>query len=437
MIKKIIKKLLPPSVLSLYHKKIAALADIYYHHPSNKMIIIGVTGTKGKTTACNIIWHVLTQAGYKVGLTTTANFRIRQEEWVNKQKMTMLGRFKLQKLLAAMVKAGCEYAVVETSSEGIKQWRHWGINYDIAVFLNLSPEHIEAHGSFENYKNAKGELFRMLTRKEKIINGQKIKKTIIANNDDPAAQYFLNFSAEIELTYGTTDNPDILAQSLHSENNGITWSINEFGFYLRQLGAFNIYNALPAVAVGLRLGLSLPQISEYLSGFLGMPGRMELIEEGQPYKVVVDYCYEPKSMECVFKTIQDLYIKPQLANKIICVFGACGGGRDTWRRPVMGELAAKYAQYSIITTDEPYDDDPGIIADAIINGLKKQNKQENKDYYKILDRRAAIKKAISLAKKDDVVLLGGLGSSTMIAMAKGKGVSWDDRIVAREVLRCG
>lgn len=429
MFKDFLKKIIPASWLSLYHKTLATTAAIYYRHPANKMIVIGVTGTKGKTTTCNILWHLLEKAGYKTGMTTTANFCIHNHQWANKNKMTMLGRFQLQKMLSDMVKAGCKYAIVETSSEGIKQWRHYGINYDVAMFLNLSPEHIESHGNYENYKQAKGELFRLLTKHEK----PGVQKIIIANADDQEVQYFLSFPASVKITYGTKEGADIVAKDLKTDENGITWKINNTGFYLKQIGTYNIYNVLPAVALGLHLGISLPLLSEYLASFPGMPGRMELINAGQNFKVIVDYAYEPKCFEAVLKTLQELYIKPELGNKIICVFGACGGGRDTWRRPVMGELAAKYAGYSIITTDEPYDDDPGAIADAIIAGFKKHN---NQDYIKILDRREAMKKAFSLAKKDDVVLLGGLGCSTMIAMAKGKKVAWDDRVVAKELL-CG
>jgi len=430
MLKDFLKKIIPASWLSFYHKSLATIAAIYYRRPADKMIVIGVTGTKGKTTTCNIIWHLLEKAGYKTGMTTTANFRIHDRQWTNKHKMTMLGRFKLQKMLSEMVKAGCQYAIVETSSEGIKQWRHWGINYDVAIFLNLSPEHIESHGSYENYKQAKGELFRLLTKREKA----GVQKIIIANSDDQEVQYFLSFPAPVKITYGMKEGADIVARNIKTSEAGITWQINNTDFSLKQIGIYNIYNVLPAVALGLHLGISLPLLSEYLASFPGMPGRMELINAGQNFKVIVDYCYEPKSLESVLKTIQDLFIKPELENKIICVFSATGGGRDTWRRPVMGELAAKYAAYSIITTDEPYDDDPNIIAEAIIAGLKKQNKIENQDYFKILDRREAIKKAFSLAKKDDVVLLGGLGSSTMIAVAKGKRVPWDDREVARQLL---
>ncbi|MFA6027747.1 MAG: UDP-N-acetylmuramyl-tripeptide synthetase [Patescibacteria group bacterium] len=430
--KELIKKIIPANWLSFYHKTMAVLAAFYYRHPSEKLIVIGVTGTKGKSTTTNIIWHMLHEAGHKAGLTATTNFRIHDKEWVNEKKMTMVGRFQLQKLLSDMVKAGCEYAVVETSSEGIKQWRHYGINYDIAIFLNLSPEHIESHGGYDNYKKAKGELFKSLALKEKIINGKKIKKTIIANFDDKESGYFLGFPADEKITYGTRNSADINATEIKNSEQGISFKINEAtDFTLKQIGAFNIYNALPAIAVGTALGFTLSDMSNYLKKFKGMPGRMELINEGQNYKVIVDYAYEPKCLELVLQTIKELYINEELKNKIIAVSGPTGGGRDSWRRPVMGEILSKYCGAAVITTDDPYDDDPSKIADEMIKGIK------NIKHYKIIDRREAIKKALSLAQKDDIVLLAGKGSDPVMAMPHGVKVKWDDRDVARELLHCG
>ncbi len=441
--KSLIRKFVPKSMLNFYYKSLAILAAIYYGQPSEKMIVIGVTGTKGKSTTCNILWHLIEQAGYKCGMTSTANFRIHQKEWVNKYKMTMLGRFKLQKLLKDMYLAGCEYAIVETSSEGIKQYRHAGINYDIAVFLNLTPEHIESHGGFENYKKAKAELFKSLkhenikTQEHKNIKirNQNNEKVIIANKDDKYADYFLGFAADKKITYGLKTGADIIASSLQSGKEGISWRIKDISFSLKQIGDFNIYNALPAVALGKYLGLSLKEISQYLANFPGMPGRMELIEEGQKFKVIVDYAYEPKCLEEVLKNIKNLFIKEEFKNNIIAVSGPTGGGRDSWRRPVMGEILAKYCKFSVITTDDPYDDNPNEIADEMIKGLAKKDKIEGLDYFKIIDRREAIKKALLLAKPNDVVLLAGKGSDPVMAIKNGKCIAWDDRQAARELLK--
>lgn len=183
--KNLLKKIIPKSCLFFYHKLLAILAAYAYNFPSRKMVVIGVTGTNGKTTVCNMIAKILEEAGYKVGLTTTANFKIGEKEWINATKQTMQGRFKLQKLLHRMAEAGCKYAIIETSSEGIAQSRHWGISYDVAVFTNLTPEHIESHGSFEKYKEAKGKLFKSLKQKNARTEKKENKKVSIVNLDDP------------------------------------------------------------------------------------------------------------------------------------------------------------------------------------------------------------------------------------------------------------
>ncbi|NQU99993.1 MAG: UDP-N-acetylmuramoyl-L-alanyl-D-glutamate--2,6-diaminopimelate ligase [Parcubacteria group bacterium] len=428
--KNLIKKFIPKSSLDIYHKALAITASIYYGRPSSKMIVIGVTGTKGKSTTCNILWHLIEEAGHKCGMTSTANFRIHKKEWVNKYKMTMLGRFKLQKLLKDMVEADCKYAIVETSSEGIKQWRHLGINYDIAIFLNLTPEHIESHGGFENYKQTKAELFKHLKRDD-----SKGEKVIIANKDDKYADYFLEFEADKKITYGVNESADVMAYDVVASKQGINWKVKDTEFSLKQIGKFNIYNALPVVALGKYLDLSLEEISKNLAKFTGVPGRMEMIDEGQKFRVIVDYAYEPKCLEEVLINIKDLFIKEELNNNIIAVSGPTGGGRDSWRRPVMGEMLAQYCKHTVVTTDDPYDDNPNEIADEMIKGFAIKDKIEGLDYFKVIDRREAIKKALLLAEPNDVVLIAGKGSDPVMAVANGKSIPWDDRKASRELLK--
>ena len=201
--KKLVKKFIPESIILFYHKTLAILANLLYRFPSRHLTAIGVTGTNGKTTTCNLIWQILTTANFKTGLTTSINFKIGQKFWVNRTKQGMPGRFWLQKLLRQMVKAGCRYAVIETTSEGIKQYRHWGIDYKVAVFTNLTPEHIEAHGSFKKYKEAKGRLFRVL----------RGKGVSVVNLDDEHAGYFLGFGAGEKWGYGIKcQNPNVKCQ---------------------------------------------------------------------------------------------------------------------------------------------------------------------------------------------------------------------------------
>lgn len=408
--KKLIKKLLPKFLLGWYHLALAVLANVVYGFPSRKLIVIGVTGTKGKSTTSNMIWKVLTEAGNKVGMTTTANIRIADKEWINDTKMTMQGRFALQKLIKQMVAAGCKYAVIETSSEGILQHRHIGIKYQIAVFTNLMPEHLDRHGTFLNYRFAKGVLF-------KNISGQNI---IIANQDDKNADYFLAFPAYKHITFGIEKDSDFKAEALQFKNSGSYFLVNDNPFYTPLLGRFNIYNALAAIAVGRSQNIDWKHMQKAFKEFKKMPGRMEEIKSPKGFSVFVDYAHTAESLELVYKTL-----KPR-ANRLIAVLGAAGGGRDKAKRPILGKIAGKYADIAIITNEDPYDEDPTEIIDQVWAGL--ENFEVEK--YKMQDRAEAIKKSLILAQKGDVVVITGKGSEQCIVTKRGK-LKWDDREVVK------
>jgi UDP-N-acetylmuramoyl-L-alanyl-D-glutamate--2,6-diaminopimelate ligase len=210
-----IKKLIPAVWLAAYHKSLAVLADIIYGRPSEKMVVIGVTGTNGKSSTVSLIAEILEKAGYRVGAASTTLFKLADKEWLNDKKMTMLGRFALQKLLRQMVAAGCRYAVIETSSQGIEQYRHLGIHYDVCVFTNLTPEHIEAHGGFDNYKKAKLKLFKHLADAPvKVIGGRKIAKAIVVNGDDRQAKEFLDFQVDKKIVFGLADGTQLKAENI-------------------------------------------------------------------------------------------------------------------------------------------------------------------------------------------------------------------------------
>lgn len=443
--KTLIKKLIPKFLLSWYHYILAFLGALVYGFPSKKLIVIGVTGTKGKSSTCNLIWYILREAGYKTGITTTANFRIGDKELINDKKMTMLGRFRLQSMLKQMVKAGCKYAVVETSSEGIKQFRHKFINYDIAVFTNLSPEHIEAHGTFEKYRLAKQNLFVKLEKdKKKIIDGKVIDKIIIVNVDDKNYNYFTEYKVDKKIGFGIENEADLFetlkAKILNTGANGSEFIIHDSKFKIHLLGEFNVYNCLAAIATAYSQGIDLITAKKALEKIKGIPGRMEIIDEGQNFTVVVDYAYEPKSLEWVYLTLQ-----PITKGKLIGVLGACGGGRDKWRIPVLGKLAAKYCKFAVFTTDDPYDDDPKELIEGVAKGADEYLAEFNKNelgedikdfkYEKIINRKQAIKRAFEVAKHGDCVILSGKGSDPVMAVEKGKSIPWDDRQVAKELLK--
>jgi len=393
--KEIIKKFTPSFLLSWYHFILAFLGTLFYRFPSQKIKVIGITGTNGKTTTSEMISKILTEAGYKIASLSSIKFKVGEKERQNNLKMTMPGRFKIQKFLREAVDSGCRYAVLEVTSEGIKQHRHRFINFDMAVFTNLAPEHIEAHGGFENYKKAKGKLF------------QAAKNIHIINIDDENAEYFLKFPARRKHTYGL-EKGDINTKNTQ--------------FKLKLIGDFNIYNALAAICAGLSQGISLDSCKKALEKIEGIPGRMEEIIS-EPFKIFVDYAFTPNALEKVYQTLTTNYKLP--ANRLICVLGACGGGRDKWKRPVLGEIAAKYCDEIIVTNEDPYDENPMEIIEQVADGAGGKAK-------KILDRREAIRESLKLAKAGDMIVITGKGCEPWICASKGKKVPWDDREIVKE-----
>lgn len=426
-----IRNIIPNWYISFYHLALAAIAAFYYGFPSKKMIIIGVTGTKGKTSAANFIWSVLTAGGHKTSLIGTANIRMGDIEMMNKYHMTMPGRFILQKLLKQMANAGCKFAIVETTSEGIKQWRHFGIFYDIAVFTNLTPEHLESHGgSFEKYKKTKGEIFKALHNgKNKIINGREIKRVIIANYDDLHKEYFLGFPADKKITFGTGGEANFQADKIRNTGYGLEFFVGSMPYQINILGKFNIYNALPAIAVGSLFDIPEEKIQEGLKNLENIPGRMEKIDEGQKFLVFVDYAHEKEGMTAVLNTARELVIEK--GGRVVVLLGAEGGGRDKAKRPILGEISAKMADFVVISNVDPYEDDPKEICEDIALSAEKFSKTRGKNLFVIEDRRKGIKKTLSLASENDIVLITGKGSEQSIIIG-GKRHPWDDRVVVRE-----
>jgi UDP-N-acetylmuramoyl-L-alanyl-D-glutamate--2,6-diaminopimelate ligase len=443
-----------------YHWLLAALAAACYGWPSNKLIVIGVTGTTGKTTTVYLIARLLVAAGFKVGFTSTAMFNDGQKEWLNDKKMTMVGRFFTQKILKQIVKNGCQYAIVETTSQGIEQFRHRFINYDILIFTGLYPEHIEAHGGFANYKRAKGKLFAHLKRCRtkyvddgkkvvkadsglKKIEANRVKKTIIANADDEHAGYFLDFWAENRWGYKLkTQNSKLEAQSsklqinivgygnIKSNNQGVNFVAGESEIKLKLLGEYNAANAMNAVCLGLSQGLELEKIKGGLEKVEAVPGRMEIIRNKKPdFIVVIDYAFEPGALKKVYDTILKLHHK-----KIIHVLGSAGGGRDVARRPRLGALAGQLADIVIVTNEDPYDDDPKLIIDQVAAGVLNVGKALGKNLFKIEERRQAIGRALSMAGSGDIVFITGKGCEQAICLAGGVKMPWDDRRAVREEL---
>jgi len=430
----VFKKLIPESWLDAYHRVLSWVAAAWYGHPSEELIVIGVTGTNGKTTTSYFIARVLEAMGDQTGCTTTAVFKIGTREWLNDTKMTMLGRFQLQKLLREMVRAGCRYAVVETSSQGIAQNRHRYINYDVVVLTNLTPEHIEAHGSFEIYKQAKIELFRHAARsRRKKVDGKSIPKIAILNHMSEQAKDFAVSGFDQVVWYGVGQTPGIHATDLNIESWGTSFSVEGYRVGLNLPGEVNVENGVASLAVAKLLGIPLEFAAKKLSTVGGMPGRFERIVEGQPFSVIVDYAVEPVAMGKLYETIEAM---PH--QRIIHVLGSCGGGRDVARRPLLGKLTAEHAQVVIITNEDPYDDDPLSIMKDIEAGARAVANVRPQGSVQILmveDRAKAIVRAIEEAHPNDIVLLTGKGCEQAMMLAGGKRMPWDEREVARQAIR--
>jgi UDP-N-acetylmuramyl tripeptide synthase len=397
-----IKKIIPKKVFEFfkpyYHRLLSKAGQYVYSKPSGKLKVIGVTGTKGKSTTVFLISKFLKEAGKKVGMVGSLGIEIGDHFEPNTLKMTMPGRMKLQKMLSDMVAAGCEYAVIEVTSEGIAQFRHKGIDFDCAVFTNLSREHIEAHGSFENYYQAKQELFKA-TDNIHILNG-----------DSPYLSMFM-FPAKKKIFYSIRDG---------------------FEFSTSLAGDFNKENILAAVTVLQAYGIDEKYAQQALDQIKRIPGRMEFIQR-EPFEVIIDYAHTPDSLEAVYRMFKkEVGVKKE--KRLICVLGSAGGGRDTWKRPVFGEIASRYCDEIFLTNEDPYEEDPEEILRDIEKGIK-DSKYKISKVHKILDRREAIKAALAEAKKDDTVVITGKGSETTMALAEGRKIPWSEKGVVEELLQ--
>ncbi len=425
--KKILRKILPDRhpLRLLYHRILATIAVVVNGFPSSGMVVIGVTGTNGKTTTVNLITNILNHAGYKVGMTSTIAFQIGNERMVNDSKQTTLGPFQLQKYLKQMKLAGCKYAVVEVTSHAIDQSRVLGINFDVAVITNVTEDHIEYHGSFNNYLSSKAKLFKKVSKGKRKFGTQKV---FVMNADDQYYKYFDRHVADRKITYGLKQatvyaegiekKPEGSSFVLHVPNNAIPVNIN-------MPGDFSIYNALAAASTCLALQVPLEVIKAALESGSGVPGRFEHVDVGQSYSVIVDYAHTADALENLLALYRKL-----TPGRLFAVFGATGGGRDKSKRPDMGKAASEIADYVIVTNDDPYEEDEIGIVDQVSEGVQRE---QGKDFWQIPDRREAIRLALTMAREGDTVVVAGKGAEEVI-MLRGKRVPWNDKKVIEELL---
>ncbi|HEY4523868.1 MAG TPA: UDP-N-acetylmuramoyl-L-alanyl-D-glutamate--2,6-diaminopimelate ligase [Candidatus Paceibacterota bacterium] len=434
--KAVLKKYIPIFIFRFYRFLKAYSAAMLYGWPSKDLVIIGVTGTKGKSMTANFIWAGLTGAGLKTGLISTANLRIGEKEFLNNYHMTMPDSFQIHKMLAKMKQENCKVVIIETTSEGIAQFRHKGIAYDLLVFTNLTPEHIQSHGTFENYRIAKQTIFKELYyQRRKTINGLDIPKAIIVNIDSEESKNFLQFQADKKITFTTQFNianngrVDFIAQDIREYGRGVSFQIDKKEVILHIPGYFNVSNCLPVFAICSLLNLNREMVIVGLENLKIIPGRMEIVQN-KPFSVIVDYAHEKESLTALLKSIKQI----KKDGNIILLMGAEGGGRDKAKRALMGEIGAKKADYLIVSNVDPYDEDPKEIISDIAESAKENGKTLDKDLFLIENREDGIKKAISLAQDGDFVLITGKGSEQSMIIGK-RHLPWDDRDIVKKLLK--
>ncbi|MDO8548190.1 MAG: UDP-N-acetylmuramyl-tripeptide synthetase [bacterium] len=417
--KQFIKSLTPEPILHFYYYSLATLGAVFYGFPSRKLFVIGVTGTKGKSTTTELVAAILKEAGHTVAVASTIRFSIGRETEPNLFKMTMPGRFFLQRFLSRAVSRGATHAVVEMTSEGARQCRHKWISLNALIFTNLAPEHIESHGSFEKYKEAKLSLAKHLEA------SPKRPRYIVANADDKHGKEFLDTNVEHKLPFSLAD-----AEPYSTGEKAVrfVWKKGEL-LTVPLPGVFNLKNILAAMTLCEAIGVRFEDMKKALEHIEPIPGRAERVERGQPFTVVVDYAHTPDSLRALFETYASTSLSTGAHKRTICVIGSTGGGRDTWNRPEKGKAAEEFCDTIFITNEDPYDEDPQAILNAIAKGVIK------KKPYLMLDRRSAIREALKEAKSGDAVLITGKGTDPFIMGPKGTKEKWSDKRVAEEELK--
>lgn len=415
---------LPPGVTGIQvpntRKAMGIISANFFGHPAEKLHVVGVTGTKGKTTTTYLIKAVLQAAGYKVGLIGTNQNMINEQ--VLEAHRTTPESLDLQRLFRQMLQYGCSFVVMEVSSHAIELGRTIGTDFDAAVFTNLSRDHLDFHETIEKYFLAKAKLFTPL--------GKGMKKAFAAvNADDEHGRRIRQMTDVPVLSFGMRGPWNVRAEDVKVDPQGVSYILHLMNksqaLSLHLTGRFNVYNSLAAAAVGYGFGIPIETIVKGLSSVHGVAGRFERVSLGQDYTVVVDYAHTPDSLENVLETARAL-----AEGRIICVFG-CGGDRDKGKRPQMGDVAGRLADYVIITSDNPRSEDPKRICQDIEDGLRKS--PSHAPYEVIVDRREAIVRAIELARPKDLVLIAGKGHETYQIFADHT-IHFDDREVAAEAI---
>lgn len=412
--KHLLSRFIPQTIKNIYHLAQAVFACIFFCFPARHLFVIGVTGTDGKTTTTQFIARILEQSGKKIALASTINFQIGERCWTNTTKHTTLDAWRLQKFLAKAKKEGCTHVVIETASHALDQYRVWGIPYAIAVLTNVTREHLDYHKTMEVYRATKRRLF--LLAKQAVVN------------DDMQEPEFFALPGKRTIFYSTkNEQAEVYAEHIELDFQGTEFIVDGTRFCLHVPGLFNIENALAALGVARLMGIDFSLAAKALEAVRSVAGRMELIPNYKGADILIDYAVTPNAFEKLYASILPLKIP---GSKIIHVFGACGD-RDRGKRPLLGEIASSYADVVIVTNEDPYYEDPERIIDEIERGvIKKKSKQ----FFRIFDRRQAIRKALTLMEIGDIVLITGKGAEETMAL-RGERLLWNDKKVIEEELK--
>lgn len=431
----------------------AFCACLAFGVPSRKLRVIGITGTTGKTTTIHLTAAALESAGYTVGAVSSIRIHVGTKILKNESGLTSLGPWKLQRLLAYMVRSGCQYAVIEVSSHALDQQRFWGVAFDVAMITNLSRDHLDYHRTVDNYARAKRRLFDAVSRRpRKVLRGVAIPRVLIASLDDPKTLSFLDGSADRK--YGVTLlNPSVATPSGTEPVYGLAIHVlpektasvvmaegKNALLHLRLPGIFNVRNSLMAVAAGVSQKIDLARITRALSEIRSIPGRVERVDCGQPFQVIVDYAVTAAALESLFGALRGMHPK-----RIFAVFGAAGN-RDRGKRAEMAAIVARYADVVFLTNEDPFSEDPEQIFADLEEGFRdaKCVKTDLANvpadtvrsclYVKIPDRREAMREALRRARADDIVVATGKGAEETMRF-QDRTIPWSDRAVFEEELR--
>lgn len=414
-IKRFLSQLVPQVAKNYgYHLPLAVFANLAFGFPSRGLSVIGVTGTNGKTTTTKLIAAILTESGKRVAYATTIEYGIGEKHWTNASKFTTSSAWQLQGFLSEAKRAGCTHVVLETSSHSLDQFRTWGIPYAVAVITNVTREHLDYHKTMEVYRAAKKKLFA----------GVKIA---VVNADMERPEEFFIEGPGKTVVYSTKDtNAGVVASEIELDLSGTRFLALGQSFKLRLPGLFNVENALAAIATGQAIGINIETMRRALASVPSVPGRMELVPNDRRLDILIDYAVTPDSFEKLYQAVKPMQIP---GTRIIHVFGACGE-RDRGKRPIMGGIASEHADIVILTNEDPYHEDPERIIDEIEAGV---TKKKDETYFRIFDRREAIRRAITLAEEGDIILVTGKGAEETMALGD-KRVPWKERAIIEEIL---